>query len=198
MHTTTEPQPPTARPRALRPSRRTWLLAATAFLLAVAAVLALLLTNGGDDGDGGGTSAPGAPREVSVEQLRSAAEQVSHPVYWAGAILGRKLELTENARGHVYVRYLPGKARIGDDRPAFTTVGTYPLKDAYQATERSAERRGSIQRDAPGGGLAVWTRDSPTSVYLTYPGSDVLVEVYDPDPARARELVLSGEVGPIR
>jgi hypothetical protein len=181
-----------------RSRRRTWFIAATAFLLAVGAALALLLTNDGGDGDGAGAPDPGVPREVSLQQLRSAAEEVSHPVYWAGSIPGRKLELTETARGHLFVRYLPPGARVGDERPAFTTVGTYPSADAYRATERSAARPGSARREAPGGGIAVWTRDRPTSVYLAYPGLDVLVEVYDPDADRARELALSGDVGPIR
>jgi hypothetical protein len=170
-------------------------LAAGVALLALVAGSVVLLLGGGDDD---GSRAAGAPREVSVQELRSAAEAAGHPLYWAGAVPGRRLELTKNARGHLFVRYLPADARVGDDRPAFTTVGTYPQEDAYQAAERSARRRGSTRRDAPGGGIAVWTRDSPTSVYLAYPGSDVLVEIYDPDPERARELVLSGEVGPVR
>lgn len=176
---------------------RTWLLAAIAAALAAAVVIVLLLAGNGDDEEGE-AAAPGAPREVSIAELRSAAAEVSHPVYWAGAIAGRRLELTETARGNVYVRYIPAGARVGDERPAFTAIGSYPVADAYQTTERSGERRGAVARDAPGGGIAVWNRDSPTSVYLAYPGSDVLVEVYDPDPARAAELALSGEVGPIR
>ena len=183
-------------PRDLRvPGRRIWLLAIVAALAVAAGLLALALTDGGDDEDG---AAAGSPREVSVAELRSTAAEASHPVYWAGALAGRRLELTETARGNVYVRYLPAGARVGDERPAFTAIGSYPVTDAYRTTERSGQRRGAIVRDAPGGGIAVWNRDSPTSVYLAYPGSDVLVEVYDPDPARARELALSGEVGPIR
>jgi hypothetical protein len=174
---------------------RTWLLAGAIVLLATVAATVALLLSDGDDGD---SPARGAPREVSVQELRSAAEAAGHPVYWAGAIPDRRLELTETARGHLFVRYLPEGARAGDDRPAFTAVGSYPLEDAYQSAARSAARRGSVRREAPGGGIAVWTRGRPTSVYLAYPGSDVLVEVYDPSAARARQLALSGEVGPVR
>jgi hypothetical protein len=193
---TTERESRPTRETVRRPGARIWLLAAGGALLAGAAALVLLLA--GDDDGGAGDRAPGVPRVVSIQELRAAAERAGDPVFWAGAIRGRKLELTENARGHLFVRYLPAGARVGDDRPAFTTVGSYPMADAYQSTERSAERRGSVRRDAPGGGIAVWTRDNPTSVYLAYPGTDVLVEVYDPDAARARELALSGEVGPVR
>jgi hypothetical protein len=53
-------------------------------------------------------------------------------------------------------------------------------------------------RPAPGGGLATWSTERPSSVYLGFPGSNVLVEVYDPSPKRARELALSGRVGRVR
>jgi hypothetical protein len=178
-----------------RPGARIWVLAGAIVVLALVAVPVVLLLG---DGNEGKSPPPGAPRETSIRELRSAAEAAGHPVYWAGVIPGRKLELTENARGHVFVRYLAEGARVGDDRPAFTTVGTYPMEDAYQSAERSAEQRGSARREAPGGGIAVWSQDSPTSVYLAYPGDEVLVEVYDPDARRARELALSGEVGPVR
>jgi hypothetical protein len=193
---TTQRESPATRGRVRWLGARIWLLATGLALLVGAAALVLLLAS--DDDGGGGDRPLGVPREVSVQQLRSAAEETDHPVYWAGAMPGRKLELTENTRGHLFVRYLPAGAGIGDERPAFTTVGTYPHADAYQATERSAARRGSIRRDAPGGGIAVWTLDNPTSVYLAYPGTDVLVEVYDPEAARAHDLALSGEVGPVR
>jgi hypothetical protein len=193
---TTERVSPAGRRRVRRLRPLPWLLATGISLLTLAAVLVLLLRDDTDDGPG--VAPPRAPREVSVKQLRSAAEETPHPVYWAGAIPGRKLELTENRQGHLFVRYLSADARMGDERPDFTTIGTYPLANAYQVTERSAERRGSTRRDAPGGGIAVWTRDRATSVYLAYPGTEVLVEVYDPDGARARELALSGEVGPVR
>jgi hypothetical protein len=192
---TTERAPRSARRAVRLPGRRTWLLAAIVAILAASAALVLVLTDGGDD-EGG--AAPESPREVSIAELRSAAAEAGHPVYWAGAIAGRRLELTQTGPGNIYVRYLPAGARVGDERPAFTAIGSYPVADAYRTTELSGQRRGAIERDAPGGGIAVWNRDSPTSVYLAYPGSDVLVEVYDPDPARARELALSGEVGPIR
>ena len=106
--------------------------------------------------------------------------------------------MTETENGAVYVRYLPGGARVGDHRPLFTTVATYPMPRAYQQTASSAERKGAVWRNAPGGGIAVWSTRRPSSVYLAYPGSDLLVEVFSPAPGRARELALEGDVGPIR
>ena len=44
----------------------------------------------------------------------------------------------------------------------------------------------------------LWSLDRPESVYAASPGSDLLVEVYSPDPARARALVSGGAVAPLR
>lgn len=139
----------------------------------------------------------GVPTEASVEDLRSFAHSLGHVVYWAGVLPGRKLELTHSRSGDVFVRYLPNQAPIGDRSPDFTTVATYPRSDAYAATDRAARRRGAVKRRAPGGGLAVGRKRS-RSVYLAYPGSDFLVEVYDPSERGAWNLALSGRVGPVR
>lgn len=109
----------------------------------------------------------------------------------------RKLEVSHTRAG-VYIRYLSVDARLGDPRGIFLTIGTYPVAHAYAETERVALERGAWTHRLPGGGIAVSRASRPTSVYLSYPRSPVQVEVYDPDPARARQLVLSGRVRPVR
>ena len=59
-------------------------------------------------------------------------------------------------------------------------------------------KAGSVGVPVNGGGVAFYSEATPTSVYLAYPGSDYQVEVYDPLPERARELVSSGQVEPVR
>lgn len=139
----------------------------------------------------------GVPTEVSTDELRSYAASLGHVVYWAGP-RADTLELTATARGDVFVRYLPAGVRVGDARSAYTTIGTYPLEDAYDVTTRRARTEKLVRRQSPGRGIAVWSRQQATSVYLVYPGSDFLVEVYDPKPARARRLAFTGTVGPIK
>lgn len=140
---------------------------------------------------------PGVPEAISSQDLRAFAEMAERPVFWAGPRPRTRLELTRNRRGSVFIRYLPAGVEVGDRRPAYTTVATYPMPGAYHATARAAQQRGSTREAAPGGGLAT-ARSGSTSVYLAYPGTDALIEVFDPSPARARELVLSGQVGPVR
>ena len=139
----------------------------------------------------------GTPREASVAEVRALAEEADTPIYWAGTAPGNRFEVTETRGGKVFVRYLPPNAKPADKRPAFLTVGTYPYRRAYAVTARSSHQEGMARAPAPAGGLAVWNRKRPTSVYVAYPGSDRLVEVFSPQASEARRLVLDGEVGPV-
>ena len=165
-------------------------LAAVAGAIALVAVILLVTGNGDSDPE------PGTPTEVSAQKLREFAEDRGNPVFWVGEIEGAKLELTETSRGHVFVRYLPDLAPIGDDKPLYTTVATYPEPDALRTVRRSGRRRGSVRRAVPGGGLATWRRSRPNSVYLALPGVDFLVEVFSPRAKTAQTLATSGRVKP--
>lgn len=180
------------------PSRRVALIA-LAVVAVVGAVAFVLLTTGAEDQDGGRTGgAPGVAREVSAEDLRAFAEERGNPVFWAGEITGMKLEFTETTRGHVFVRYLPELAPIGDDRGLYATVATYPQPDAIDAVRQAGDREGNVTREVRGGGLATWSRSQPNSVYVGVPGIDFLVEVFHSEARRAQELAVSGRVRPAR
>lgn len=93
------------------------------------------------------------------------------PAQAAGPSTGRaifpvaSLELTEADDRQVYVRYLTPDAVVGDGRPAFATVGTYPFDGAYAEVRKRAGAKGMDSRPAPGGGLATWSTERPTSIY---------------------------------
>jgi hypothetical protein len=149
-----------------------------------------------DDGD---SAAAGSPETASATQLRDLSAAVGHDVYWAGdPTAGAELELTHQADGRIYVRYLTGDAEAGDERARFTTVGTYPVPAALSALRKQARQPAAITRTLPDGGLAYLDADRPTSVYLAWPGSDYEVEVFDPSPKRALDLVLAGAIAPVR
>ena len=57
---------------------------------------------------------------------------------------------------------------------------------------------GSARIELDGGGIAVYSRAHTTSVYVAYPDSAQQVEVYDPSPAKARQLVQQGLIRPVR
>ena len=61
---------------------------------------------------------------------------------------------------------------------------------------RSSDRQRSSE--LPDGGVMLWSVERPESVYAASPGSDLLVEVYSPDPEAARDLLSGGAVAPLR
>lgn len=155
-------------------------------------------------GCGGGTSTNPAttgtraePVKASVDALRKVASVVDHPVYWATGQTPATYELTQTADGRIYIRYLPEGVALGDPRPSFLTVGTYPQAGAFAALRRASTRPGAFVAKLPGGGLMVSQKATPNSVFFATPKSPVLVEVFDPTANRAATLITSGAVRPI-
>jgi hypothetical protein len=138
-----------------------------------------------------------APTAASPERLSSLANDVDHPVYWAGPAAGATYELTETSSGRIYVRYLPPGVPVGSRSARYTIVGTYPVDGAYNVLNQLARKRGESSFPAPRGGFAVYADSTPTNIYLAYPGKDVQIEVYDPSPKRARALITSGRVAAV-
>ena len=175
-------------------SKRVRAGAVIAIVLAVAFGAWLVLRDGGNE-----SSAPGSvvSRVASVAELRGLPDQTGHAVYWAGPLAGHTYELTRPTDGNVYVRYLPRGVPAGDRRPDYPTIGTYPQPGAVKDLRRLARQPKPRPFDWPNGGIAVYGRDRPNSVYLAFPGEDVQVEVYDPSPRNARRIVRSGHVRPV-
>jgi hypothetical protein len=72
-----------------------------------------------------------------------------------------------------------------------------PQPGALAALKASAAKSRAKTIKLSGGGLASIDESKPTSVYVAYPGSDFQIEVYDPTPSRAKELVASGSIAPV-
>jgi hypothetical protein len=179
--------------RRLRPT-------AIAVVVVAIAVVIWLVARGGDDkpgGAGGDKSAGAAPIEATGKNLRAIARKLSYPVYWAGPIQNRKVELSQTSVGNVFVRYLPNSAPLGDKRPLWLTVGTYPISGAFEATKNAGRQPGTTVRRLPDGGVVVSGANS-TSAYFSYPGSRVQVEVFSPAPGRALRMVAGGRIRAIR
>jgi hypothetical protein len=203
--------------RLLRISR-TRLAAAAAAALA-AGLLAWVAAGGYEDLSftererAAGADIPSAmPVGVSLAQLRSVAGSLGYPMYWKGpAKPGFTYELTRLVDGRIFLRYLSPGAPVGDLRPDHAFVGTYPDANAFARIRKAARKRGEIVRKTPGGGLVVGnergpelvratTQPLPTPpVFFSRPGSDVLVEVYDPvEMRRALRVATSGRLRPVR
>jgi hypothetical protein len=134
------------------------------------------------------------PVAATAAKLRVLAR--SRPIYWAGPKRTVTYELTQTSNGRVYIRYLPHGIRVGS-RENVRFVGTYAVPGAYKALRKAAKAAGDVTFKAPRGGLAIYSKTGPTNVYLAFPGSNYQIEVYDPNPSRARQLVRSGAIRPI-
>jgi hypothetical protein len=179
-----------------RPRRNARVAIAALLVVVLAAPLVgWLLLRGDDDEAEPAKQAPA--RIAATDELRELAESSESPVYWVGPRPGAQYELSRTSNGRIYIRYLPRGVEAGDPRPNYLSVGTYPVENALADARRSARATGAVSRDLPGGGLAVYNRKTPSSVYVAYPGSDRLVEVYHPSPATARQLAYSRALAPI-
>jgi hypothetical protein len=138
-----------------------------------------------------GTVAPLGPVALTADGLKTLSAALRQPIYWAGAEAGDRYEFTETAKGYVYVRYLPSGVEVGDPRSDFLIVSTYPFPNALAALKAVADGAG---RTLANGAFALPSRTYAKSVHLAYPDVGYQIEVYDPDPARARQVALSGRV----
>ena len=139
-----------------------------------------------------------APRLVTQQQLAAYAKTLPHPLYWAGPRQDLSYELTRTKDGSSYVRYLPKGVSAGDPRPIFLTVGTYPRPNAFAIVQQAAKHAPGSALSLAGGGLGVPSPRNAKSIYVSYPKSPVLVEVFSADPAQSRLLVKRQAIVPMQ
>jgi hypothetical protein len=165
--------------------------AATAVALLVTAVVLAVVGSGGDGSGSGGES---GPRLADAAELREAEASLGHPLYWVGPQGEEDVELRIESGGNAYLRYLPPGTEVGDPRPTFLTVGTYPIPNAQAALKRTAEEDGARLQRLGDGAVVLPNPASAGSVYLAFPHEDLEIEVYDPRPGRAMGLIRAGAV----
>lgn len=173
--------------------------------MVVAVLLAALVAAGGafaavqlTRDDAPALPAAGAPALLTARVLAAVTADVGHDVYGVAAPAGTRPEITRGSNGEVWVRYLSEAAKIGDKRADYLTVGTYPRSDALAAAKAAASGDRQRSVELADGGVMLWSIERPESVYAASPGSNLLVEVYSPDAARARALISDGAVAPLR
>ena len=143
------------------------------------------------------SAAQRAPAQaVTPATLKAVSASLGHPVYWVGSRSGTTYELSRSPGDRVFVRYLPTGVKVGSGRP-FLTVGTYRLPNAFAITRSQSRKTGSVRVATRDGSIAFYNAARPTNVYVAYPRSAVQIEVYDPSPGVARDLVVSESVAPV-
>jgi hypothetical protein len=184
------------RPRRPRVSARALAVVLAVAIAAAAAAAVWLLARG--DGEPAQPPQRARATAASSERLEALARSLGHPIYWAGPQPRFRYELSRTRNGGVYIRYLPPGAELGSPNPDYLTVGTYPQANALATLRATAREQGTKTLRLAGGGLAFQHKIHPTSVYVAYPRLDLQIEVYDPIPGRARQLVASGRITPVR
>jgi hypothetical protein len=167
---------------------------------AIVVVLVIVLNSGG-----GGHKTPtvtpavtkSPPVAMTPAQLRGLPASIGHPVYWVGPLPRVTYEVTRFSNGNVLLRYLSPGVAVGAPQANYLTIGSYPAPNAYTQIQMGAKRPGASSAAAPGGGLSVVPPDHPSSTYVAYPGSKVLIEIYAPQPGRSRRAALSQKLQPI-
>jgi hypothetical protein len=160
-------------------------------LIAIAVVVGLVLWL--TLRDTGSSTSKGGATAVTVDQIRTLASSVGHPIFWAGPKNGYTYELTRTSNGSIYIRYLPPGESVGVKKP-YLTVATYPFGGAFAAIQRVANRRGITRIALAHRGLAEVSANDPLSVHAAYPGVNYQIEIYDPTPGTASGLVSAGRL----
>jgi hypothetical protein len=157
-----------------------------------------------DSGGGGGssTSKPSTntkgtgPVALSFSGLKTLVAALRQPVYWIGTSPNTLYELRQTSDGKIYVRYLPPGTKAGDPRPLLT-VATYPMRNAFSATQATAKRGGNVELSTGRDSAGFYPANSGTNAYVAFSGSDYQIEVYDPTPGAARGFVARRTVSPV-
>lgn len=171
-------------------------LVSAVLAIAVAAGIILWLLVGGSSKNStpsGPVVQPIAPVALSASGLRTLVRAAGQPIYWSGLKAGYSYELSRTSNGNVYVRYLPAGVKAGAPGAKYLIVATYPFANAYNALKATAN---GSSIPIPHGGIALVDAKHPKSVHLAYPGVPFQLEVFDPSPALARSVAVSGDVRP--
>jgi hypothetical protein len=169
------------------------LLGAMAAVLIVGAVIGGVVIYQNAHGSSAPSATPVGPVGLSESGLRTLAAAVGQPIYWAGPRKDYLYELTRTRDRKIFIRYLPPGARVGAKGARFLIIATYPFANAFQALKNVSHGQ---ETALAGGGIALVDTTYPKSVHLAFPGVDYEIEVYDPSPARARAVAVSGDVRP--
>jgi hypothetical protein len=162
--------------------------------IAAAAGLGVWLYVGhGGSSAGSAKSSTGAVA-VSQQGIKTIANALGHPIYWAGRQPGMTYELTQASNGRVFVRYLPSGIAVGSKAPELT-IATYPVVNAFGATSAMARRSDAVKVQTHSGAIAFFGKSRPTNVYEAFPGSNYQIEIYSPSAVQAQGMVRSGLIG---
>jgi hypothetical protein len=136
---------------------------------------------------------------LTESELKSVVANLNSVVYWVGPLENAKYTLDVTDAGAAFVRYLPNGEGANDTAKNYLIVATYRVNAAYDAIKTAGNEQDGIGLLTSDGAAVYYNKNAATNVYLAYPGQDLQIEVFDPTPGKALQLVNTiGLVKPIR
>ncbi len=136
---------------------------------------------------------------LSEDELKSVVANLNSVVYWVGPLDNAKYTLDVTDAGAAFVRYLPNGEGANDTAKNYLIVATYRVNAAYDAVKTAGNEQDGIGLMTSDGAAVYYNKNAATNVYMAYPGQDLQIEVFDPSPGKALQLVnTTGLVKPIR
>ena len=136
---------------------------------------------------------------LSEAELKSVVANLNSVVYWVGPLENAKYTLDVTDAGAAFVRYLPNGEGANDTAKNYLIVATYRVNAAYDAIKTAGNEQDGIALMTSDGAAVYYNKNASTNVYIAYPGQDLQIEVFDPTPGKALQLVnTTGLVKPIR
>lgn len=128
---------------------------------------------------------------LTENELRNVISTEKITAYWAGPIKGATYSLNTTNSGQVFIRYVQKDQVCDSDTKDFRVIATYTLSGAYETTKLAGSQSNGVSLENQDGSVVYFNKDLPTNVYLSYPGIDYQIEIYDPNPKSAVTLATS-------
>jgi hypothetical protein len=145
------------------------------------------------------TEAKTGQMALSEQELKSVVMNLNSVIYWAGPLENAKYTLNVDEAGAAFIRYLPNGDGANDTEKKYLTVATYKVNAAFDAVKAAGNEQDGIGLITADGAAVYYNKNSASNVYLAYPGQDLQIEVFDPTPGRALQLVnTTGLLKPVR
>ena len=122
---------------------------------------------------------------LSEKELRNVVAQRKLTAYWAGPLSDAMYSINASQNGQVFVRYVKKGQNCDSENADFRVIATYSQAGAFESTKAAGSQANGVSLANADGSIVYFSKNTPTNVYLAYPGIDFQIEIYDPNPKDA-------------
>jgi hypothetical protein len=121
-------------------------------------------------------------------ELKEIIRENKIQAYWTGPLKDATYSINSTTAGQVFIRYIPKGEECGSTAASFRVIATYAETDAFSATQQAGNQAEGVSLANTDGSVVFFNKNSPSNVYVAYPGIDFQIEIYDPNPKTAVTL----------